>query len=243
MYRWSGSTHLNLYQLFVERAVALTRPSGRIGLVVPAGFATDQGTAPLRRLLLERCSADAIVGIENRLGIFPIHRGVRFLLVTASRGGPTQQIACRFGLTKPDDLDHIPSAGAPLAAFPIKLTPGLLQRVSGPALTIPELRTSADLALIDRLTSRWPPLTDRSGWHAHFGRELNATDDRCFMSETGAGLPVIGGKQIEPFRIHLRKRALCIPEAVAARLLDRRTTFDRFRVAYRDVSAATTGSR
>ena len=34
-----------------------------------------------------RCDVDALVGIDNHRGVFPIHRSVRFLLVTASAGG------------------------------------------------------------------------------------------------------------------------------------------------------------
>src|SRR5262249_49942218 len=53
--------HANRYQLFVERAIALTRPGGRFGLVLPSGLATDHGSGPLRRLLLSQSDVDAIV--------------------------------------------------------------------------------------------------------------------------------------------------------------------------------------
>ena len=79
----------NRYQLFVERAVALTRAGGRIGLVLPAGLAMDPGSAPLRRVaVLAMCDVDALVGFENRRGVFPIHRSIRFLLVNG-HGRPT----------------------------------------------------------------------------------------------------------------------------------------------------------
>ena len=91
VYHAQSGGHANRYQLFVERAIALTRHGGRIGLVLPSGLATDHGSAPLRRLLLSRCDVDAIVGIDNHRGIFPIHRSVGFLLVTASPGSPTRR--------------------------------------------------------------------------------------------------------------------------------------------------------
>src|SRR5207237_1870113 len=85
---------------------------GRIGLVLPSGLATDQGSASLRRMLLATCDVDAIVGIDNHRGIFPIHRSVRFLLVTASAGQPTLSIACRLGLADPAELESLGDASA-----------------------------------------------------------------------------------------------------------------------------------
>src|SRR5207244_4226526 len=104
-YTAQSAGHANRYQLFLERAIALTRAGGRLGLVLPSGLATDHGSVALRRLLLSRCDVDAIVGMDNHRGVFPIHRSVRFLLVTATAGAPTERIACRFGIDDPSDLE------------------------------------------------------------------------------------------------------------------------------------------
>jgi hypothetical protein len=112
VYSSQSSGHANRYQLFVERAVALTRPGGRLGLVVPSGLSMDHGSAPLRRLLFSQCAVDAMVGFENRLRIFPIHRSVRFLLLTATRGRPTTEIGCRLGETDPAVLEAAADAQA-----------------------------------------------------------------------------------------------------------------------------------
>jgi Type I restriction-modification system methyltransferase subunit len=58
VYTAQSDGHANRYQLFVERAIGLTRPGGRMGLVLPSGFATDRGSAALRRLLFSRCSVE-----------------------------------------------------------------------------------------------------------------------------------------------------------------------------------------
>ena len=103
VYRAQGDGHANLYQLFVERAFRLTRAGGRMGLVVPWGLASDAGCAGLRRLLLDRSRIDSWIGFENTSAIFPIHRSVRFLLMTASVGGRTDSLPCRLGERDPDD--------------------------------------------------------------------------------------------------------------------------------------------
>jgi len=141
LYSAQSDGHANRYQLFVERAIALTRAGGRIGLVLPSGLAIDHGSAPLRRMLLNRCDVDAIVGFDNHRGVFPIHRSVRFLLLTATGGAPTRAIGCRLGLDDPADLEAAgdePAEQSPW--YPVQVTPEMLARLSGPALTIPNLR-------------------------------------------------------------------------------------------------------
>src|SRR5262249_10838182 len=96
VYEAEAHAHVNRYQLFVERALQLTRPGARIGLVLPSGLASDAGSAPLRRHLFERAGVDSIVGLDNRAGVFPIHRSVRFVVVTAPTRCRPQRIACRF---------------------------------------------------------------------------------------------------------------------------------------------------
>jgi len=72
VYTAQSSGQANRYQLFTERALALTRRGGRVGLVLPAGLATDHGSAALRRRLFSSCDVDALVAIDNQRGIFPI---------------------------------------------------------------------------------------------------------------------------------------------------------------------------
>ena len=73
---------MNLYQLFVERALQLVRPEGRIGFILPSGLLSDAGTAPLRQHLFDRAEVDDVTGFDNRQAIFPVHRSVRFVLLS-----------------------------------------------------------------------------------------------------------------------------------------------------------------
>jgi hypothetical protein len=219
----------------------LANNGGRIGLVLPSGFATDHTSSALRRHLLDRCDIDSLAGFENRRAIFPIHRSVRFLLFTASKGSPTHQIRCRFGIDDPAVLEQAPDEGdrAESPVYPITLTPALIGRLSGEHRTIPELRTTADLALIEQVVDRFPRLSDPGGWNARFGRELNATDDRRHFHQPGRGLPVLEGKNIEPFVVHVEQAGITIVEKIAAKLLDPARSFKRRRLAYRDVASST----
>ena len=70
VYSWQGDGHANLYQFFLERALRLVRPGGRLGIVLPSGFAHDHGCAHLRWALLDHHTVDTFVIVENRDGCF-----------------------------------------------------------------------------------------------------------------------------------------------------------------------------
>jgi hypothetical protein len=236
IYRVDTRAHANQYQLFVERGLQLVRDGGRLGLVLPSGIASDAGTAPLRRHLFDRSDVDSLTGLDNREAIFPIHRSVRFVLLTATSGRPTTQVCCRFGITRPEDLER--SDGGP-GRGPLVLTRRFLARVSGEEdLGIPELAGEPDLRLVEQITAAFPRLGSNDGWGIHFGRELNATDDRDeFDPFTGAAAerPVVEGKQIEPFRVFIdRSRLQLRGDSRAGERVPR-----RLRLAYRDVASAT----
>jgi hypothetical protein len=237
VYASQSDGHANRYQLFVERSVALARAGGRLGLVLPWGLASDRGNRGLRRMLFSRCDVDAIVGLDNRRGVFPIHRGVRFLLATATAGRPTRQILCRLGEQDPAVLEGS-AATTGDAWFPVRVTPDLLARLTGDEeRALPELRLPIDLAIAERAASLFPPLGAADGWSVRFGRELNATDDRGAFGAAGSGLPVIEGKMLAPFRVTLSAARAAVTRRDATRLLG--TRYERPRLAYRDVASAT----
>ena len=176
------------------------------------------------------------MGFDNRRQIFPIHRSVRFVLVTATSGSPTSRFGCRLGEVDPAILDDDDSGTR--SWYPVHLTLDLLTRLSGETLAVPELKNAADLTIAERAATLYPPLGHRAGWAVRFGRELNASDDRDVLSAaSGQGLPVVEGKQIEPFRVNIAHVRHRISSGDATRRLGRR--HERIRLAYRDVASAT----
>jgi len=232
-YTLQGDGHANLYQLFAERMLQLGRSDGRVGMLMPSGLAGDQGSAALRRHLFDRCRVDALLSFDNRDALFPIHRGMRFALITATSGGSTTDLRSRSGLHDASDLDDVPDDGDVPGCVAIPMT--LVRRFSGPALAIPDLICERDRSILARVLATVPSFDDDRGWGAHVGRELNATDDREHFQPHG--LPVVEGKHIEPFRLHVESAGCFIDRRVAARLLGSR--IERPRLGYREVAAAT----
>ncbi|HKV99660.1 MAG TPA: N-6 DNA methylase [Vicinamibacterales bacterium] len=227
--------HMNLYQPFLDRALSLARPAGRVGMILPWGLSADDGAARLRTRLLDRSTIDTVVGLDNADALFPIHRGVRFVVVVANAGGRTHELRARFGVRTNAELDALPARDDPAAtAYPIRLTPATLARVGGRTRRFPDARSQRDLELLQHIAGVAPPLGSVEGWTLRFGRELNVSDDRGAFSTRG--LPAIEGKHLQPFVVDYSTARLHVTPEDARRLLpDRR--FERARLAYRDVSA------
>ena len=258
-YPLQGHGHVNQYQLFAEKALQALRPGGRFGLILPSGIQTDVGSAGLRRLLLDTCAVDTWLGFENRQAIFPIHRGVRFVVLSGTRGHSAQAIPMASGLVEAEALHGLPddprAGGADLPVVQVPLA--LLRRWDPEHLTIPALASPLDAALAWRALAA-PALAAPDGWHVRFGRELNATDDSVHFAAAPSGriakdgieraargrqnqplalLPVVDGRHLRPFGVDLTGVRRVITRDAAARLLDGSARFERDRVCYRDVAS------
>ncbi len=239
-YECQGGGHANRYQLFLERAWQLARPGGRWGLILPSGIATDHGSSLLRRRLFDRCGVDTWLGFDNRHAIFPIHRSVRFVLMSATNGGSTERLDFQCGLQEAAVLDRLPSQPRE-GGQRISVSRSRLESWDPEQLTVPEITSPQALAIFTTAAASLPRLSSPEGWGAKFGRELNATDDRPhFISRPDRdSLPIVEGKHLQPFQVMVDQTAAYIPRAVAATLIDPHTSFDRVRLAYRDVASAT----
>ena len=170
---------------------------------------------------------------------------MKFLLLTGTMGGQTERLACAFGRSDADWLDTLPDAVAddPPEARTIVLSRSLIESWDPEHLSVPMLTSTVDLDLLVRISGTVPRLGDREGWGAAFGRELNATEDaKYFVARRGHRrdlYPVIDGKHLDSFRLAATRPARAISRDAAATLLDPRKTFDRTRLAYRDVASAT----
>lgn len=174
----------DLYKFFLERSLRLVRPGGRIGLLVPAALCTAEGAVGLRRLLLNGTRVDTLVTIENRDVIFPIDSRFKYAILIAERDGATTSIPSRFMLNGVSQADACLTQGDLL-----RLPRAVLETISPGHLTIPDVRTQRDIALLEKLHRRHPALgaTLPDTWNVRFVRELDMTND-SELFQVGADL-------------------------------------------------------
>jgi hypothetical protein len=190
----------------------------------------------LRRELLDKTTLDTFTTFENRDRIFPIHRSLKFTLLTLTRSGTTAILPLRTGIRAADTLDTLADAGSDTGA--VLVPRSVLTRVSGQQATVPEIRSAADLELLARISFAHRALADPDGWGLHFGRELNATEDRPNFRSDRSGLPIVEGKHLQPFRVDVHNAPFTILPVDAHRLLVH-APFAKPRLAYRDVASST----
>ena len=98
--------------------------------------------------------------------MFPIHRGLKFLLLTAFREGSTISIPCRSGVRSPAVLDTIPDVGDMDA---VAVHRSVIEKLSGDQLAVPDIRTAADAEIVARTVFQFCALGAADGWDVHFG--------------------------------------------------------------------------
>lgn len=171
-FRRQGRGKLYTYRLFVERAHALLRPGGALGLIVPASLWFDRDAEPLRALLLDDCDWQWLFGFENRKKVFAIDGRYRFGAIVARRGGPTAQVRVAFGRT---ELADWRAATPPHTAVPREA----LRALSPGSGAFVEADDPRDLELLLRMQRNGTPLVGARGLFAWRQGDFNMTSDRA----------------------------------------------------------------
>ena len=171
-FRHQGSADINLYKLFLEAAHALLKRGGRLGFIIPSGLYSDHGTGALRELFLERCRWEWLFGIENRDGIFPIHRSYKFNPVVIEKGGTTDAIRTVFMRRKLEDWERA-------EGFATSYSRRQVERFSPRSRAILEIQSARDLEILEKIYANGVLLGDDgpNGWGIRYATEFHMTND------------------------------------------------------------------
>jgi hypothetical protein len=152
---------LNIYSLFVERAMTLVKPSGLVGLLTPSGIASDKTAAPFFKGVATGGRLKALYDFENRRTrfdaqpFFPdVDSRFKFCALVASPSPVNSPTRCAFFLQDVSELQD------PERCFPLSASD--FARVNPNTGTAPIFRTRRDAALTTAIYGRLPVLVDRS---------------------------------------------------------------------------------
>ena len=187
---------VNIYSLFIERAQALVRPDGMVGLLVPSGIAADKSASEFFGEIASAGRLAALFDFENRKVFFPdVHASFKFCVFVAS--GRTRQFPateCAFYLHAVEELNE------PNRQF--SLTPEDFARVNPNTRTAPIFRTRRDAEIVRGIYERVPVLHDQvkiKTWPVRYARMFDMTNDanlfrtRVELDKEGV-YPVEGGR-------------------------------------------------
>lgn len=192
-----GKGDFNVYRMFVETAMQLTRPGGSAAQVVPAGFYSGANAAALRGELYDHWRLSNVLGFINTGGHWftSVDATTRFAAYVARKGGATESIDVAFELRSSADLARaMAGATTPLSVADIR-------EQSPDALAIPEVADIGDAALAGRMSVQWPLFGNESVGPPvrHFQRELDMGTDREMFGDPIGGLPVYEGRMVAQF--------------------------------------------
>ena len=175
---------INLYSLFVERAMNLVKPDGIVGLLTPSGIYADKTAAQFFRSISTKGRVASILDFENRrLGtdLPPFFPDVdsRFKFCALIFGGEERRFdetECAFFMHDIEVVDD------PDRCF--ALAPEDFSRVNPNTGTAPVFRTRRDAEITRGIYERHPVLVEHSGrkerraWPVRFKQGLfNMTSD------------------------------------------------------------------
>ena len=210
---------VNIYSLFVERAFALVKPDGVVGLLVPSGVGSDKTSADFFKSVATEGRLRALYDFENKKVFFPdVHASFKFCVFVAGRAPATGPSQCAFYLHDVKELSD-PDRCFPLAAPDF-------QRINPNTGTAPVFRSRRDADLTAAIYRRLPVLVDRSNeqesraWPLRYERMFDMTNDsglfrtrteleeqegawprgdNRFDSPNGEWLPLYEGKMVQRF--------------------------------------------
>ena len=194
---------VNLYSLFVERAMTLVKPDGMVGLLTPSGIASDKTAAPFFKGVATQGRLKALYDFENKKVFFPdVHASFKFCIFVASPSPIGEAANCAFYLHDVSERDD------PERCFP--LTAENFAGVNPNTGTAPIFRTRRDAALTTAIYERLPVLVDRSSgqevkaWPVKYSTMFHMTNDsglfrtRAELEEREGAYPIGGNRFASP---------------------------------------------
>ena len=176
-YPMLGGGDINLYSLFVERAMTLVKPDGIVGLLTPSGIYADKTAAKFFRSVSTNGRMGGLFDFENRKIFFKdIHASFKFCaLIFGGEERRFSETPCAFFLHDSETIDD------PDRCF--TLVPEDFSLVNPNTGTAPVFRTRRDAEITRRIYERHPVLVDRSGggerktWPVRYVRQFDMTND------------------------------------------------------------------
>lgn len=215
-----GDTNLN--SLFVERAHALVKSTGMVGLLVPSGIASDQSASAFFRKVMAGGQVHSVIDFFNRRYdgnlYFPdVYYRFKFCAYVGGGEGRTFNSAS-FGFFI-RDVEEIKD---PDRVFP--LTADEINRINPNSGTAPIFRSRRDKEITSTIYRRMPVLVDRETgdavWPVRYVRMLDMANDSAsfrtlgelesgeaawpidgnrFQSSDGLWVPLYEGKMVQAF--------------------------------------------
>jgi hypothetical protein len=192
-----GKGDFNVFRMFVELALRLTRPEGMAGQVVPEGFYSGANSMAIRQELFEHWQLRSILGFENAREVWfkGIDSRTKFAIYAAKKGEQTDAVRASFSIRTPERLAEV------LAGDTLTIPVATIREFSPDALAVMEFAGQMDIDIATRMYARWPKLGDEAAGlpFREYQAELHMGNDRDRFRDAPPGLPVYEGRMVAQY--------------------------------------------
>ncbi len=172
-----GRGDTNLYAVFAEKALQLVSPTGRVGLLVPSGAATDDTTKAYFQELVTGKRLAELLDFENKAKVFEdVDSRFKFSIILITGAGvPQETVKCGFFLHGMEDMKD--------AERVFTLSPDDFKLFNPNTLTCPIFRRRRDAELTRKIYENVPilvhetPQGNVNPWGISFLRMFDMTND------------------------------------------------------------------
>ncbi|MBP7052456.1 MAG: N-6 DNA methylase [Phycisphaerae bacterium] len=176
-YPLCGRGDINTYAVFAELARSLVAPTGRVGLLVPSGIATDHTTKAFFGDIVDNDLLTGLYDFENKTPIFPdVHRSYKFsVLLFGGAERKSESADFVFFAHQMEDLEGRDRH--------ISLSKKDLRSLNPNTRTCPIFRSRRDAEITKAIYRRVPVLIDRNRkeggnpWGIEFVTMFHQTND------------------------------------------------------------------
>ena len=192
-----GKGDFNVFRMFVETALQVSRKGGWASQVVPDGLYNGANSMALRHELFDAFELKRILGFQNHGEIWfaGIYYRMKFCIYNARKGGQTKSFQVAFNIRSPEQLSQVQAGEC------MTLPVSLVKEFSPEALAIMELGSQRDIDITVKMYERWPKFGDEEVGppFRFYMREVDMGNDRELFEGDSTGLPVYEGRMVDLF--------------------------------------------
>lgn len=193
-YPLCGRGDINTYAVFSETARDAIAPTGRLGIIVPSGIATDDTTKFFFGDMVESQTLAELLSFENEEFIFPgVHHSYCFsLMMVSGRSAPVAEMQFVFFARRVSQLD-------PAAGRRFTLTAEDIRLLNPNTLTCPVFRSERDAEITKGIYRRVPVLIreardgrpESNPWGITFMAMFHMANDSNLFVEPEVACPAV----------------------------------------------------
>ena len=190
-----GKGDFNVYRMFAETALQITRSGGYTAQFVPEGFYKGANAAAIRNAVFNLFELKLLVGFVNTRAVWfaSVHQQFEFCLYVAEKGGKTDNFTAAFRVNSHEKLTDV------VTGHGLRIPLAMISEFSPDAMAVMEFGAQEDIDICRKMYERYPKFGEKIEGlpYRSYMAEIHMGNNRDLFVEGSDGLPVIEGRMLD----------------------------------------------